>query len=222
MIISCLSIDFHFVIEKVFIYLSQSNTFNYKKMKRLSISFALLLATILISCGEAESTDNNESQNNKDTVNTEGMSDLSLKEHGLELIIKTPAISSSTGSIIPSVTHVDGTLDWYVKIGDKFSLTIEEWSKEHKPSQKVAEEKRYVNASVFEIEYIIDEPNMIMYKRNLPEGQGGKPSYHVYSAQTIDEKVFVFKSGLDGGLKPVIEDMVKTILTVKSTDDQPA
>lgn len=191
-------------------------------MKFLKSSLIIFSILFLAACGGEEKSDSEGNETKDETVDTEGMSDLPLSEHGLNLVIKTPPISSSTGSILPSVHHEEGSLDWTVKIGDKFEMIIEEWSPEHDPNQKVAEEKKYVENSVFEIEFLTDEDDLIMYKRTLPEGQGGKTSYHVYSAQKIDGITYVFKSGLDGGLKPIIEDMVKTIKTVQSSKSQPA
>lgn len=184
-------------------------------MKFLKFSLYLLVSMLIIACGSDDSENGEEQKQETEEINTDGMSDLPLKEYGLDLVIKTPPISSSTGSILPSVHHEDGTLDWTIKIGDKFKMIIEEWSPEHQPAQKVSEEKKYISNLPFIIEYLEESENLIMYKRSLPEGQGGKPTYHVYSAQKINGVTYVFKSGMDGGHKPVIEDMVKTIKTVE-------
>lgn len=181
-------------------------------MSRLVIlsSFILLL---LSSCGGSESNGENNGTDGSDTLTMDfsDMNEISLKPYGLNLKLMLPEVASATGaSIDPKVTHDEGDYLWYVSIGPRFQLIIEDFGKEK--DKVAAEKKRLADLSaIFEIEYIVDEPGLVMYRRTLHEGQGGKPSYHCYGEIIIDGYLYVLRSEDDGSLKPIIEDMVKTI-----------
>ena len=182
-------------------------------MKRLFVfSLTATLLLIFSACGGGD--DNGGETTNNDGVDTmdfSGMSELSLKENGLNMKIMLPDVISSTGaSIEPQVIHDDGDYLWHVKIGDKFHMIIEDYGKE---KNKVADEKARLDDldKIFVVEYIEDTPGLIMYKRELHAEQGGKPTYHVFGECEIDGYTYVLRSQEDGSYKPVIEDMVKTI-----------
>jgi len=176
----------------------------------------------LASCGgTAENTDN---AGNGDTTNVDfsDMDEMSLQGEGLNMQIMLPNVASSTGaSIEPTVEHFDGDYLWDVRIGNQFHLIIEDFGKE---KNKVAEEKKRLEGltKIFMVEYIVDEPKVIMYKRELHEGQGGKTTYHCYGETVIDGYTYVLRSHEDGNFKPIIEDMVKTIRSAKQIEKQPA
>lgn len=191
-------------------------------MKKIWI-LAILPTLFLMSCGgSGENTD--ETTNNQiDTANYDftDMNEMSLKSVGLNIQIMLPEVASSTGaSIEPMVEHDDGDYLWHVKIGNRFHLVIEDFGKE---TNKVSNEKKRLDDlnKIFVVEYLVDEPTLIMYKRTLHEGQGGKASYHCYGEITIDGYTYVLRSHEDGSLKPIIDDMVKTIRSAKAAD-QPA
>ncbi len=181
-------------------------------MKRTLI-LAALLPFFLISCGGSESTDGSDNVNDADSLSADfsDMEEISLKPDGLNMKMMLPAVASSTGNAIePKVEHDEGDYLWYVTIGPRFQLIIEDYGKEQ---SKVDGEKKRLSEleNIFDIEYFIEEPGLIMYKRTLHEGQGGKPSYHCYGEVTIDGYSYVLRSEDEGSLKPIIEDMVKTI-----------
>ena len=155
-------------------------------MKRFFLC-AISATLILSSCGgsgeEGNETDNN---NVEDTLDYSGMTEMSLKEHGLNMKFMLPDVQSSTGAALePQILHDDGDYLWHVKIGTRFHLIIEDYGKE---KDKVGYEKARLAdlEKIFVCEYIIDDADLIMYKRTLHEDQGGKPSYHVYGETTID------------------------------------
>ena len=162
--------------------------------------------------GDGESTDGDSTTTE---LTFEDMNEISLKEHGLNMCIMLPEVASSTGAAIePQVEHDEGDYLWDVKIGSRFHLIIEDFGKE---KDKVANEKKRLKdlEKIFAIEYITDDPKLIMYKRTLHEGQGGKPSYHCYGETVIDGYTYILRSQEDGSLKPIIEDMEKTIQSAK-------
>ncbi len=181
-------------------------------------SFAVLMLT---ACGGGESTETTEGTDTS-TVDFSDMDELTLAGQGLNMQIMLPNVASSTGaSIEPTVEHFDGDYLWDVKIGNQFHLIIEDFGKE---KNKVAEEKKRLDGlgKIFVIEYIIDEPKVIMYKRDLHEGQGGKTTYHCYGETEVDGYTYVLRSQEDGNFRPIIEDMVKTIRSAKQIEKQPA
>jgi len=143
------------------------------------------------------------------------MNEISLKEYALNMCIMLPEVASSTGaSIEPAINHEEGDYLWDVKIGTRFHLIIEDFGKE---KDKVTNEKKRLKdlEKIFNVEYLTDDASIIMYKRTLHEGQGGKPSYHCYGEAIIDGYTYVLRSQEDGSLKPIIEDMEKTIQSAK-------
>ena len=187
-------------------------------MKNIFLSL-IAAGLLLVSCG-GENTDGTEgSENNEnneiENLGVEGMNEFSLVPYDLNLSIMLPEVASSTGaSIEPTVKHDDGDYLWFLDIGNHFHLVIEDFGKEQ---NKVAGEKKRLAdlEKIFKIEYTIDEPGIIMYKRELHEDLGGKPSYHCYGETTVDGYTIVLRSNDDGGHKPVINDMVTTIKSAK-------
>jgi len=187
-------------------------------MKKIFLT--LLTFTLFItSCDDTSNTLNSDDTSN-DALDLENLGDLDMNEisfvpYGLNLAILLPEVESSTGaSIEPEIIHEDGDYLWYLNIGPQFQLVIEDFGKE---KNKVKEEKEYLKgqANIFEFEYIIDEPTVMMYKRELHENQGGKKSYHCYGEMSIDGYTFVLRTTADGSFKPVVSDMVTTIKSAK-------
>ena len=187
-------------------------------MKKLFLP-VVVLAMLFTACGGAETveTDANEISENTDIVDI-GMADMNefnLASYGLNLSLMLPEVASSTGaSIEPVVMHEEGDYLWFLDIGNHFHLVIEDYGKEQ---NKVADEKKRLEglSKIFEIEYSMEEANIIMYKRQLHADQGGKSSHHCYGATTVDGYTIILRSSDDGSHKPVIQDMVNTIKSAK-------
>lgn len=179
----------------------------------------MTMGVLLASCGGdntgEDATDNTVDSDNIENIGIEDMNEFSLTPHNLKLSIMLPEVASSTGaSIEPTVKHEEGDYLWFLDIGNHFHLVIEDYGKEQ---NKVADEKKRLDglSKIFKIEYTIDEPGIIMYKRELHEDQGGKASYHCYGETTVDGYTIVLRSSDDGSHKPVINDMVTTIKSAK-------
>lgn len=186
-------------------------------MKRF-ILFSFAATLLLTACGGPDDSDGTIDGENLDTLDYSGMNEMSLKDHGLNMKIMLPEVASSTGASIEAlVEHDDGDYLWHVKIGTRFHLVIEDFGKE---KDKVANEKARLAdlEKIFIVEYLVEEPTLVMYKRTLHEEQGGKPSFHVYGETTVDGYTYVLRSQEDGSLKPIIDDMMKTIKSAKSVD----
>jgi len=191
-------------------------------MKTKKLLLGLMIGFLIFSCGDnnTEKEENSEENADIEVIGESDMNQISLSDYGLNMTLMLPEVASSTGnSIEPSITHEDGDYFWFLDIGNHFHLVIEDFGKE---TDKVAEKKKELEGlkDIFIIEYIIDEPNLIMYKRSLHEGQGGKPSYHCYGETTVGGYTFVLHSADEGGLKPVINDMVTTIRSAKEINSE--
>lgn len=168
------------------------------------------------ACGGGEGGES-DGTNGEETTDLDfaDMNEITLKDHGLNMSLMLPEVASSTGaSIEPQIVHDDGDYLWDVQIGSHFHLVVEDFGKE---KDKVADEKKRLTdlSNIFVIEFLIDDPELIMYKRSLHEGQGGKPTYHCYGQKVIDGYTYVLRSEEEGGMKPIIDDMVKTIQSAK-------
>jgi len=183
-------------------------------MKKVVI-FGTFLMVVLSSCGGDGPAGDGTDSLAVDTTNYDDMDEMLLNEEGLNMQIRLPNVASTTGaSIEPTVEHFDGDYLWHVRIGNDFHLIIEDFGKE---KNKVAEEKKRIDGlgKIFVIEYIIDEAKVMMYKRTLHEGQGGKSTFHCYGETVVDGYTYVLRSHEDGNYKPIIDDMVKTIRSAK-------
>lgn len=186
-------------------------------MKKTKLFFSVALSILIFSaCGGEENNENNNDKNEEkeEQVDVSDMNALNLKDHGLDITIMLPSVSSSTGaSIEPNVTHEMDGFRWEVSLGEKFVLIIEDYAKE---DNLIAEEKKRIEGyDFFDIEYLVENDDIIMYKRELPEGAGGDPTYHVYGMKELNGSNIVFRSVDNGFLKPIVEDMVRTIKSVK-------
>ncbi|WP_070138374.1 hypothetical protein [Crocinitomix algicola] len=180
--------------------------------------FALLITPILLSACGGAADDHTEENVKTDTVSLDfsDMKAFSFEDYGLDLEVLLPQVESSTGnSIDPTVDHEDGDYLWYLSIGPRFNLVVEDFGKDF---DKVKNEKDRLDdlSDIFVVEYLVDEPNLIMYRRTLHKDQGGTKSYHCYGEVKIGDYNYVLKSQDEGGLKPIIEDMVMTIRSAKS------
>ena len=186
-------------------------------MKKIFLSL-LAFTFFITSCGDSvepiSETDQNENID-LESLGALDMNEFSFVPYGLNLTVLLPEVASSTGaSITPEVIHEDGDYLWHLNIGKQFNLVIEDFGKE---KNKVAEEKKHLNGQtdIFQFEYLIDEPTIIMYKRELHEDQGGKKSYHCYGEMEIEGYTIILRTTEDGGFKPVVSDMVSTIKSAK-------
>ena len=182
----------------------------------------LAAAFLLPSCGGDEETTETTDEQQEEQLNFDDMNEMSLKSHGLNMQFMVPDVESSTGAALePQILHDDGDYLWHVIIGKHFHMIIEDYGKE---PDKVKNEKARLEdlEKIFIIEYLTEEPNLIMYKRTLHEDQGGKPSYHCYGEIKIGGYNYIMRSEDEGSLKPIIEDMVMTIKSAKEIGTDPA
>ncbi len=143
------------------------------------------------------------------------MEEIILSDYDLNMSILLPLVGNANGETIkPEIIHDDGDYLWFINIGEYFHLVIEDYAKEF---NKVLEEKQRLaaKANIFSIEYIIDKRNLIFYKRDLLEGNGGRSTYHCFGEVNIDGYNYILRSADGGGYKQILQDMVMAIKSAK-------
>lgn len=193
-------------------------------MKRSFWMFPLLLPLMLFSaCGGDEGQEDQEvlEDNNYDYFQS-----FDLKPFDIPATIMLPDERANIGaSTKPEVLHKEGGFKWDIVIGPNFQIHIEDWGAN---KNLVAEKKKQLkDLEIFDVEYVVDEPDFIIYKRKLKVGgiseapkSVGIPhqAYHVYAEKVIDGITYEFRSPDDGFEKVIIELMAKSIRSVKSNE----
>jgi hypothetical protein len=195
-----------------------------KLLNPILVVASVMLTLLLFSCG-SESTNSPEQLDmdisNIDYSEFEGKS---LKEFGIPALIMLPDQTSNIGAAIePEIIHEDGDFKWDVVVGPNFTMRIEDYGNEKNMVEN--EKERLVRIKFYTLEYLIDQPDLIMYKRTLnysekstkgSESVGAEHvTYHCYGEKEIDGITYVLRSRDEGFHKPIIETMVKTIKSLE-------
>lgn len=190
------------------------------KMKFFLSTLCLLSASLIFSsCGDGAKTDDDTM-----TIDPTDYSDFqgkSLKDFGIPALIMLPDQSSNVGaSIEPNIIHSEDDIKWEINLGPNFSLFIEDYG--HEKDLIKNEKARLATFPFYEITYLQDSSDLILYKRTLNYKDKKATnvgvdhvSYHCYGVKEIDGISYVFKSPDEGYHKPIIETMVKTIRSVE-------
>lgn len=139
---------------------------------------------------------------------------------GIMLPDQTANIGAST---TPEVFHEEDGFKWDIEVGPNFKLHIEDWG----ANRGLVADKKSQNEDleIYEIKYLIDEPDFIVYETKLKVNglesaskNVGVPhiSYHVFAEKIIDGITYEFRSQDAGSERNYIELMAKTIGSVKS------
>ena len=124
---------------------------------------------------------------------------------------------SATGMSIPPIVEAyPDDFRWEVIIGDGFHIIIEDVG--DLPNELADLKLIQADDVVWEIEYLIDEPELIMYTQALPDNAGvSVVFYHINAFKTIDGVNYVFRTPDQGEFsKSQIEKMLAAIKSVKS------
>ncbi|MDR0801276.1 hypothetical protein [Fluviicola sp.] len=187
-------------------------------MKKVSI-FLLLLAAFFVAvrCGDSEKgkqlTDDELSE----------FREFSMKPYDIPIMIMLPDETANIGaSTQPEVIHVEDDFKWELMVGPNFHMVIDDWGADREMVS--SEKKRLAGLSFYKVKYLVDEPDFILYERELKvSGKKGAPksvgvehkTYHVYGQKVIDDITYVFRSRDDGYEKVIIDLMAKSIKSVK-------
>lgn len=191
-----------------------------KKCFPPSILF-LILTLITFGCKNAEK----ETEKDLDLAeNYDNFQKFDLQPFNIPATLMLPGPTANIGaSLHPSVDYSEGGFKWDVSVGPNFQLHIEDWGAN---TNLVAEKKKKLaDLEMYDIHYIVDDPDMIIYKASLKvDGIPNAPKtvgvphreYHVYAERIINDIYYEFRSPDEGYEdKRIIEFMAKTIQSVK-------
>lgn len=142
-----------------------------------------------------------------------------LTAYDIPATIMLPDETANIGaSTRPEVNHTEDNFYWDINVGPNFQLHIEDFgeNKDLVSSHKKSLEQK----DMFEITYLIDEENIVMYERKLivkgdkkaPKSVGVEhKSYHVYGQRTINGINYELRSREEGYEKVIIELMAKSV-----------
>ncbi|MEJ6582579.1 MAG: hypothetical protein QNL61_11685 [Crocinitomicaceae bacterium] len=187
------------------------------------IVFGLVgMSSLLYSCG-SEEVDPNAGEIVFDDDYYE-FQDFNLANHDIPAFISLPDETANIGaSTKPEIIHIEDDIKWEVNVGQNFQLMIEDYG--DLTDLIEVEKKELAEQTFFKVNYIIDEPDMILYERTLIV-KGAKKvsskvgvehrSYHVYGQKVINGITYELQSREYGYEKVIIELMAKSIKSMKS------
>ena len=147
---------------------------------------------------------------------------ITLDKHELNAQIMIPDASANIGaSTKPEIEHNDSFL-WKITAGTKFELHIEDFG-DYKDRMVNKKKELSEQNKFFQIKYLIDEPQLILYERKLivkgdknasPEVGVDHTTYHVYGEKILDGITYELRSrdqGFTANQKNIAEMMAKAI-----------
>ena len=184
--------------------------------------FGLLgMSSLLYSCGTDE-VDPNDGEIVIDDDYYE-FQDFNLGNYDIQAFISLPDETANIGaSTKTEIIHIEDDIKWEVNVGQNFQLMIEDYG--DLTDLIEVEKKELAEQTFFKINYIIDEPDMILYERTLLVKGTKKASskvgvehrsYHVYGQKIIDGISYELQSREEGYEKVIIELMAKSIKSMK-------
>lgn len=152
--------------------------------------------------------------------------DFNLTDYEIPAIVKLPDETANIGaSTHPEIIHTEGDLYWTINVGPNFQMVIEDFAQ---INDLVKVEKQELKETGFyNLKYLVDEPDMIVYERELiVDGKKEASStvgvehksYHVYAQKTINGITYKFASRPEGFEKMIIELMAKSIKSIQEIE----
>jgi len=198
-----------------------------KRSLKQFLSFGLmsvvLLAAVISSCGGEEKPKTEEAVTlDDDYYEFKG---INLKSYGIPALIMLPDETANIGaSTKPEIIHADGDFIWDIHVGSNFNLHIEDYG--DYTDMVEYKKKELKEQEVFDIKYLIDDKDLIVYERKLivkgskkasPTVGAEHKSYHVYGQKIIDGITYELRSRDEGyEAKNIIELMAKSIKSFKA------
>lgn len=189
-------------------------------MKKLFGLLFISASLSLVSCG-GDSKDGGKNGEGDSTEVDNGELDLTgMQEHdmsGVGLNVKLMVAEEMSPNNVPFPV-VDSVLiegiSWMVCVGEKYCITLEEADGSGKYLDK--EKKRLESTGIFDLKYLVEKGDAVLYEATLKNEAGTKPFYHVFGVVKIEGKDFILKSSEAGEFnKGQAERMYKTIQALK-------
>ncbi len=193
-----------------------------KIFNKISLILYVVLYLMLNSCNNDQSTQMLENQKMIDDYYQ--FQELSLENHDIPAYISLPDETANIGaSTKPIINHIKDDIKWSIKIGENFELLIEDYG--YIDDLVEVKKKELSEQTFFQVNYLIDEPNLILYERTLlvkgidkasPNVGVEHKSFHIYASKVINEITYEFKSREDGNEKIIVELIAKAIKSINS------
>lgn len=195
------------------------------KLRSNKITFLIFLLFIFFSTNQCTS-DTTSKRDSEATSNEEdyfNFQPLNLQPYEISALIMVPDETAGIGATTrPEVVHKENDFKWRIIVGPKFELTIEDYGEYNQLIRDM--KNRLKEEKMFRINYLSDEPDLLVYKRTLivrgvknasPKVGIEHSSYHVYGVRTINGINYELRSNDEGSSEELIELMVKSIRSFK-------
>ncbi|MBG15497.1 MAG: hypothetical protein CL853_04005 [Crocinitomicaceae bacterium] len=207
-------------------------------MIKVKHSLFIICLPILFSCGNSESEDVNNNNQEVEVAKVEpeeewpikGLREFSLEDYELNVTIYIPELYYTDEDDLPRFTppeiiHNDGEARWEIKVpGDKrWHLVIEDMGKQPFGVEKELEEHDF-QTGIFEFKYHQKTDHLLLYSKLLKSDNttlddkeiAMLPNFHFYCARTINGNNVVFRSHEMGDFrKPTVSKMLCSAMNAK-------
>jgi hypothetical protein len=172
--------------------------------------------------------------NNESPVNSSNLEDyyefqgFNLTPYDINATIMLPDETANIGaSTQPDVVHIESDFYWQINIGQNFHLYIEDYG--DNTNLVKAHKEKLKKTSFYDIEYLVDEPDMVIYRvklkvrgnQNASKRVGiAHEAYHVFAEKVVNGIHYELRSSDEGADKEIIELMAKSIKSFKGKNDK--
>ena len=193
-----------------------------ESFNKISFILYVILYLIFNSCNYDQSTQMSENKNIADDYYQ--FQELSLEDYDIPAFISLPDETANIGaSTKPIISHIKGDIKWSIQIGTNFELLIEDYG--YIDDLIEVKKQELSEQTFFQVNYLIDEPDLILYERTLlvkgidkasPNVGVEHKSYHIYASKVINGITYEFKSRQDGNEKIIVELIAKAVKSINS------
>ncbi len=195
------------------------NSIPWSIFKQVTLGFILVIS--FISCNSnGKNTSEDELDLLEEYYEFQGFD---LSNYDIPATIMLPDETANIGaSTKPEIYHRMDDFYWDIKVGANFELHIEDYGDN---KDLVANHKKKLKQiNLFEIKYLIDEKDLILYEQKLiVKGEKNAPktvgvehkSYHVYGQRTVDDITYELRSRDAGHDEKYIQLMAKSIRSLQ-------
>lgn len=191
-------------------------------LQKLAVIF--LMALLVFACKNEKSNDVSVSEL-EDYYEFQGFN---LTPFDINATIMLPDETANIGaSTQPDVEHIQSDFYWQINIGQNFHLYIEDYG--DNTNLVKAHKEKLKNTSFYDVEYVLEEPELVIYKvklkvrgnQNASKRVGiNHEAYHVYAEKVVNGIHYELRSSDEGASKEIIELMAKSIRSFKGKNDK--
>lgn len=184
--------------------------------------FLSLFTCLFFSCSEQ----NEEKQKAQTFIDADyyEYKGLNFQKYMIHAMMMIPDETADIGSSTESeITHVDNDFRWVLKIGEKFIIHIEDFG--NSKNLVASKKKELKEKDWFEIKYLVDDKDLIVYQKILkvkgvnnasPKVGVDHISYHVYAEKVIDGITYELRNSDEGNDKELTRWIAKSIKSFKA------